>query len=225
MQTISDTRRANLLILADESGGKQELADRIGKGYSQLSQWINASKNSKTGRPRTVGNDSARHIEQSCGKPVGWLDVSHDNNVGVIGNLTNKADVPLISWVQAGHWSGVVDPYAIGDAEEWMACPVTHGARTFALRVKGDSMFNPGGSPSFSSGDVIFVDPDREARHRSLVVARMDDDNSATFKRLLIDGDNKFLEALNPSWPNRIIEVNGNATICGVVIARMESYL
>ena len=61
--------------------------------------------------------------------------------------------------------------------------------------------------------------------HRSLVIARLDDENQATFKRLLMDGEKKMLEALNPSWPNRIFQVNGNATICGVVIARMESFV
>ena len=86
-------------------------------------------------------------------------------------------------------------------------------------------MSNPGGKPSFEEGDIIFVDPDREPAHRSLVIVRLDDQNEATFKRLIVDGDSKFLEALNPSWPDRIIKVNGNATFCGVVIARMESYI
>ncbi len=133
--------------------------------------------------------------------------------------------VPLISWVRAGQWSEVADPYSVGDAEDWKACPVRHGDRSYALKIKGFSMSNPGGKPSFEEGDIIFVDPDREPAHRSLVIVRLDDQNEATFKRLIIDGDSKFLEALNPSWPDRIIKVNGNATFCGVVIARMESYI
>ncbi len=225
MRTISEIRRANLLVLSDELGGKPALADRIGKVYSQLSQWINASKSSETGRPRTVGDDSARHIEKSCGKPRGWLDVSHESNVGAVDSSRNSVDVPLISWVRAGQWSDVSDPYAAGDAEDWKACPVRHGDRSYALKVKGFSMSNPGGKPSFEEGDIIFVDPDREPAHRSLVIVRLDDQNEATFKRLIVDGDSKFLEALNPSWPDRIIKVNGNATFCGVVIARMESYI
>jgi SOS-response transcriptional repressor LexA len=139
--------------------------------------------------------------------------------------LASRGRVPLVSWVAAGAFCGVHDPYAVGDAQEWMHCPVRHGPRTFALTVKGDSMFNPGAQPSFADGDIIFVDPDRTAGHRSLVVVRMEVDAEATFKRLLIDGQSRMLEALNPAWPQRIIPVATYATICGVVIAKMESFL
>ena len=38
-----------------------------------------------------------------------------------------------------------------------------------------------------------------------------------TFKQLIIEEGHRYLKALNPDWPHRIIEVNSNATICGVV--------
>lgn len=133
-----------------------------------------------------------------------------------------RGQVPLISWVQAGAWSEIVDVFAVGDAEEWMPCPVKHGDRTFVLSVRGPSMHNPHGKPSFQDGDLIFVDPDREAINGSLVVVRLDDSNEATFKQLVIDGDQRYLQALNPAWPQQIIQINGNATICGVVIFKGE---
>ena len=165
--------------------------------------------------------DMLERIAGALGVVVADLFSTEEN----VEDLAMRGRVPLISWVAAGHWCNVNDPYAVGDAEDWLACPVKHGPKTYALRVKGDSMHNPGSRPSFEDGDIIVVDPDRDAAHRSLVVARLDDENQATFKRLLIDGDKKMLEALNPSWPNRIFQVNGNATICGVVIARMESFV
>lgn len=81
-------------------------------------------------------------------------------------------------------------------------------------------MFAPTGKHSYSDGDIIFVDPEREAINGSRVVVRLDDSKEATFKQLVIEGDKKYLMALNPSWPDRIIEVKGNATICGVVIGK-----
>ena len=136
-----------------------------------------------------------------------------------------KGHVPLISWVTAGKFCNVEDPYEVGDAEEWLPCPVKHSSKTYALRVIGDSMLNPGDEYSFKTGDIIFVDPEREYVHRSLVILRLDDENQATFKRLLIDGERRMLEALNPSWPDRITEISGNVTICGVVVAKMESFI
>lgn len=128
--------------------------------------------------------------------------------------------VPLISWVQAGAWSDAADPYALGDAEDWLPCPTKHGARTYCLRVRGESMFNPGGSPSYANGDIIFVDPDRDAKPGDRVVVRMDDHQEATFKQLVLEDGRMLLKALNPEWKPRYIEINGHATITGVVIGK-----
>jgi len=128
-----------------------------------------------------------------------------------------RAPLPLISWVQAGDWSEIIDNFAPGDAETWLPCPSKHGSRAYALRVEGVSM-----EPKFHSGDIIFVDPDLRAEHGSYVVVRLDDEKKATFKQLVIEGDQRFLRPENPAWPQQLIPINGNATICGVVIGRYE---
>lgn len=130
--------------------------------------------------------------------------------------------VPLVSWVTAGAWADVSDPYQPGVAEDdtWLPCPAKHGSRTYCLRVRGESMFNPGGSPSYANGDIIFVDPDREARPGDRVVVRMDDQQEATFKQLVIEDGRMLLRALNPDWTPRYIEISGHATITGVVIGK-----
>lgn len=205
-------------------------------GQSELARALNAS-------PQTVKNWESRGISSqgllTAQKIIGcsavWLEtgngsmqaskINHiiplENN---IEELPSQNRVPLISWVAAGKWCNVSNPYEAGDAEDWIICPVKHSTKTYALKVKGDSMHNPGGKPSFDDGDIIFVDPERNFDHRSYVIVRLDDENQATFKRLLIDGNRRMLEALNPAWPNRIFEINEDATICGVVIARLESF-
>lgn len=139
-------------------------------------------------------------------------------------SFTATRGVPLISWVQAGAFNKISDPFQPGDADEWLQCPAKHSSKSYALTVRGTSMYAPGSEQSFREGDRIFVDPEREAHHRSLVIARLDDEAEATFKQLLIEGNKRYLQALNPNWPNRIIEVNGNCTICGVVIGKWESF-
>ena len=144
-----------------------------------------------------------------------------DYNVTPVAFL---AKIPVLSWVQAGEFCEEHEPYPEGAVEDWVNSPVKAGSRAFALKVRGQSMYNPTGKPSFSEGDIIFCDPDRNAQHKSLVICRLDDQKEATFKRLLIEGDTKMLEALNPSWPERIIKINGNATICGVVFGRYDGF-
>ena len=40
--------------------------------------------------------------------------------------------------------------------------------------------------------------------------------------QLIIEGGRKYLKALNPDWPDRIIEIDENAKICGVVVFKGE---
>lgn len=136
---------------------------------------------------------------------------SKDTNSNVSLGPTIKAAVPLISWVQAGAWSEITEIKAY-DAERFM-CPVNCSDLTFALKVQGVSM-----EPKFYDGDLIFVDPEAECIHGSYVVARLDDDNQATFKQLIIEGGHKFLKAANPAWPEQLIPINGNCTLVGKVI-------
>ena len=128
--------------------------------------------------------------------------------------------VPRISSVQAGEWAEIVDNFQPGDAAEWLPCPVKHGPHTFCLVVEGESMRNYGGRPSYEPGDVIFVDPDVGARSGDRVVVRLESQSSATFKQYIEEDGRKMLKALNPDWKPRYLEINGDATVCGVVIGK-----
>jgi len=125
------------------------------------------------------------------------------------------ARVPLISWVQAGNWSEIVEHFEPGDAEEWYPTTAKVGPRTFALRVHGDSMMNPHGKPSIPEDSVVIVDPDVQPDNGKIVVVRLEGSNEATIKRLVIEGPKRYLRPLNPAFP--VIEVDSACTICGVV--------
>lgn len=77
MKTIDEIHRANLKALAEEFDGVGKLADLIGRQSSQVSQWMNGSRNSGTSKPRGMGTSSCRLVEKACGKPKGWMDVDH----------------------------------------------------------------------------------------------------------------------------------------------------
>lgn len=218
MKTIEATYRTNLAALIDECGSQAKLAKLIEKSPAQISQWLNASVDSKTGKPRSMSRETAREIERLTGKPSGWMDTDHSSNVEPGPDI--RGFVPLISSVQAGEWSEIVDNFQPGDAKEWLPCPVKHGPNTFCLRVDGQSMSNPGYKPSYEEGDIIFVDPGRAACPGDRVVVRLESQAKATFKQYLEEDGRKMLKALNPDWKPRYVEINGEATICGVVIGK-----
>lgn len=79
MKTIEDIRHENLLAVVADLGSNKALADLIQKDPAQVSQWINKSPNSKTGKPRNVSSETARLIELATGKPTGWMDAPHQS--------------------------------------------------------------------------------------------------------------------------------------------------
>lgn len=195
--------------LADAVGIKQASISELETGKS-LSSTYNAT------------------IAKACGVDPVWLETGRGRMLPSESNVEPGPDikgrVPLISWVQAGSWCEVEDLYAVGDAEEWLPCPTSHGERTYALRVRGESMFNPHERRSFRDGDIIYVDPDKQAESGSAVIAKLDDSQEATFKQLVVEGEERYLKALNPNWPDQIIRINGSASICGVVIGKYEAF-
>lgn len=73
---IDEIHRARLrLLIQEKAGGKQAtFAGLIGKAPAQVSQWINASKDSTTGKRRAMDRSTAREIERKVALPDGWMD-------------------------------------------------------------------------------------------------------------------------------------------------------
>lgn len=187
-----------------------EFARRIGTTDQRVYNWR------KRGIPKKEADVIARILDCT----IDWLLLGNkpDKNHKVFSKNIEPGPeiqgyVPLISWVRAGEWTTVEDPYTMGDAEKWMPCPIPHGNRTFVLRVRGESM-----EPEYRDGDLIFVDPERQAVNGSHVIARTDAEFEATFKKLVIEGPDTYLMAINPAWPERIVKIDRNTSIIGVVI-------
>lgn len=130
-----------------------------------------------------------------------------------------RGRVPLISWVAAGDWCEAHDPYQPGDAEMWLQVSANYGARTYGLRVRGESML-----PRFQEGEIIIIDPDAQVESGQYVIARKDGSKEVTFKQLIREGETAYLKPLNPQWPEPIIRIDGDWHICGKVVCKMELF-
>lgn len=219
-------RRNNLELLIAEARSATRLAERVGTNSSYLSQ-VRRGMPTKKGTPRNIGDDLAGKLERGMGKPEGWMDETHEaewDRLPSPGKQVNaypgpdiKACYPVISWVQAGEWMEIAEDYEPQYGAELLPCPVKCSPDTYVLRLHGVSM-----EPKFHDGDLIFVDPNVEPVHGKYVVVMLEDTAEATFKQLIVEGGRQYLKALNPNWPDPIIEVNQNARICGVVVFKGE---
>jgi SOS-response transcriptional repressor LexA len=193
---------------------QSDLAKRSGVAQSTIGRMLRGDVN-----PQTA---TLERIAKALGIPVAvLLDESPADELGsrvdraAVGRGRELRLVPLISRVRAGAFEEGIDNYHPGDAEEWLGAPKACGPRTIALHVEGESM-----EPRYQNADIIFVDPDIAPVHGKDVVVRLPDRDEVTFKRLVIEDERRYLRPLNPGWPEKIIEVPGDARIVGVVIGR-----
>ncbi|WP_080401885.1 hypothetical protein [Burkholderia ubonensis] len=95
MKDIDQIRRDNLKIIESEHGGPAAAATAIGMSHSQFTNLRDGAKDSKTGRARGMRAMTARKIEQTIGKPLGWLDTDHS----AAASANSPADPPA-GWDQ-----------------------------------------------------------------------------------------------------------------------------
>ncbi|MDM3222448.1 LexA family transcriptional regulator [Citrobacter sp. Cf088] len=141
--------------------------------------------------------------------------LSAETNVRFISEYKPGRRYPVLSSVQAGSWKEACEPYTLKDIDLWLESDAHIQGEAFWLKVEGDSMTAPTGI-SIPDGTFVLFDTGREPINGSLVIAKLSDSNEATFKKLIIDGGQKYLKGLNPAWP--LIPVNGNCKTIGVAI-------
>ncbi len=194
---------------------QDKLAESLGKTQGAIGHWLN-------GRREPSIDDIAAVMKQLGLKELvltsdGMVDYP-DGQMGNVSNPKPNSEVksfPLISWVSAGNWCEAIEPYRLEEIETWPQTTANASDRSFWLTVRGDSMTSPTGL-SIPEGMQILVDPDVEATNGRLVIAKLDTENEATFKKYVIDAGQRYLKPLNPSY--HMIPVNGNCRIIGVVI-------
>lgn len=211
-----EIRRANMLLLAEQLGSLEALAEKTKTAAKYLSQ----VKNRWNGRG--MGDDVARRIEAHMRKPRGWMDVSHASSEIAHHSVSDGPDVrmqvPLISWVEAGKFNEANDVYRVGDAEDWYPMPKKAGHNTYCLRVEGDSMTAPHGK-SYPAGSIIFVDPDqRSPASGQRVIAKLEGSDTVTFKVFVQEAGRTFLRPLNPQYP----PIHDPFKIIGTVVGKWE---
>ncbi|MDP9037812.1 MAG: XRE family transcriptional regulator [Acidobacteriota bacterium] len=92
--------------------------------------------------------------------------------------------VPVLDYVQAGRWTGVMLQTSDMEMSEFVTAAIEHSPSTFALRIRGDSM-----EPTFRAGDIVLIDPTIHPRPGDFVVAT-EEGGEATFKKYRVAGLN-----------------------------------
>ncbi|MCG2575173.1 peptidase S24 [Acinetobacter sp. ME22] len=140
-----------------------------------------------------------------------------DNNIDLTQKITLEGrPVPVISWVAAGSFGSIETVLKDAEVDEHLPPNKDCGKNGYGLVVTGYSM-----SPKFEPEDRIYVNPDVQTfdlKTNDLVIVACAGDTEATFKKLIIEGGEKYLEPLNPNWPDKIIKLTEGCRLVGKVV-------
>ena len=203
------------LKLEEKNLKQADIARATGKSTAAVTKWLRGENIPKA--------DSLKHIARLLGVSDVWLltgkDVAPrlDNNVDLSQKIALEGrPIPVISWVQAGSWTGVESVPRDTEFSEWLPPNADCGKNGYALVVRGLSM-----SPKFEPEDRIYVNPDIQTfdlKTNDLVIVSCTGDNETTFKKLIIEGDEKYLQPLNPLWQEKIIQLTEDCRLVGKVV-------
>ena len=206
---------AKLMASSRDLKTQAALAKKSGVAQSTIGRILRGEVNPQSGNLEQI----ARAFSMSI---AGLAEMGQDGEsvaelIDEIKSVERSEYVALISWIQAVSFVDASDQPQPAVDDEWMPRPKRSGPRTFALRVRGESM-----EPGYQHGDIVFVDPDVAPEHGKDVVVRLDEGNEAEFKRLVVEGQREYLKPVNPHWPDKIIEISSHpgARIIGVVIGK-----
>lgn len=204
-------RRANQLNLK-----QSDIASYTGASKATVHKWFNH-----------INEPSSKFIDKLAEQleiDVNFLMTGKGNIQNFKGNIeTVKVKlrrIPLINWVQAGEFNVCDD---INDEWEYIVDNGNLGDCIYALIVRGDSM-----QPSFNEGDYIIIDQKKKPKAGDYVIAMVQHENVATFKRFKPCGlDSKTnkeywqLVPLNDFYPTIDSRVTG-FSVRGVVIRHIR---
>lgn len=223
MKTIEETYRERLLMLSKEYGGQTGLSKRIDKSPAQISQWINGSADSKTGKARSMKSDTAREIEIALKLPRGWFD----QPVESAHTTPQKGYIQLTLLdikAEAGNGFDNNDyPKSvklIEVSEKWAKNKLGRNLKSISVvTASGDSM-----QPTIHSGDWLFVDQAINFYEDEGVYVYMSTEGLKV-KRLqkLINGGLLIISD-NPNYTSETLKSHeiDSIKICGKVIATLR---
>jgi Peptidase S24-like len=139
MKTNDEIRRENLLVAIKRAGTASALAEKAGVAAAYLSQIKNRSAESKTGKPKSMGDEVARKIEKALGESEGWMDFDHISPKGHVPSTTENM---LVISASENARLGDTDPSKLTPQQRLKAAvgPLAISAETLAgvAKVGGD---------------------------------------------------------------------------------------
>ncbi|WP_058532931.1 helix-turn-helix domain-containing protein [Legionella saoudiensis] len=155
---------------------------------------INRLVSGRTPDPRaSTLNAIAAYFRVSVDQLIGKQPL-FDNSQDVI--LNTNSLIPIIELDEAFEWSKVLSNITPTNHSDFVVIDHSTCQGKFGIRVKGESMW-----PQFQINTILIISTEKMAKNRDFVIAYIKESNEVVFRQLMIDGNYKFLKAINTLFP------------------------
>lgn len=203
----------------------REMRRKLNLTQLELAEKIGATKQniSDLEKGKIKASRKIFELSSALGVPISYLVGETDEiemNEKININSHSSMLVPLIQWrdlikLDSGKSSDIKS-----NVSKWIACPVQHSEKAFAIKVKGDSML-----PDFREGDIIFCDPEILPNSQDLVIAKPSSLKLPIFRRLIESEQGNYqLKASNSLASERYIEIESESQIIGKVTSQTRIF-
>ncbi len=212
-----------------ETLGKRTRDARLYAGYTQeeLARRVRVSQTAihKLESGHSKSTRQTVQIAVACGVNPVWLgtgqgemtndshqlaETSNKTMLACTANMANK--VPIYSW------QNVAGNNEVQVIEGWAPVSRQVGEDAYALVVQNDMM-----EPDFTVGDTIIIDPEVLPNNNRFVVARRKGADEPMLRKIIHDGDKKWLESTDKRFPPEVFSDLG-FYILGVVVSKTKDY-
>lgn len=192
---------------------QEKLAAKCGVSRAAVAQW-----EAGVTRPSL---DNLVKAAEALSVWLSWLTVGDqslpDGPNPFAGGTARQPLLPVVDYSRAGDWDATAPPTSPAP-DAAIATDLVLSACAFALVIADDSM-----APEFRDGDKIIIDPDVPPQPGDLIIAKLDRDEQATFRkyrpRAEGDGPTTFeLVPLNPDWPAITVGADNPGRIIGTLV-------
>ena len=198
--------------MSDLNITQEILAERLGMSQGGVGHWLK--------KRRHPSIEDMNRVLQALGLEflevamvIRETEASEDDELSLTQKYNPYFRYPVSDWRETGHLRDGELPVYGERRFELSDYHAREGA--FWLRVEGDAMTAPSGL-SIGEDMLILVDPNVEAIPGKLVIARWPSSASATFRKLVEEGGQRYLVPLNPTYPKMLF--TDDCRMIGVVV-------
>ena len=161
-----------------------------------------------------IATGACEHPHLSSLEPIAnFFSISVEQLKGheLIPWLDHASRVPLLEWGNVVPWLAKKKNL---QPNEFILTDALVGKMGFALKIKDAAM-----DPVFPKNTILIVDPEKQARDRGYVIAKLASVEEPIFRQLLIDVQDRYLKALSPDFNQyKMTILNNNDKILSVVV-------